>query len=284
MPINPFNDNDKLPACARLGSSWTEGYEVEITMTAAGNEHRALVHPFPARRTTVFYTNTRDSISAEITNFFHRMNGRFIGFRVEAYDDYSTNGMDGVPTLTDQVCEVVTAGTWQIMKKYGATGGKRTIWKPRSGTVLVGVAGKATAAVVDYTTGRFTITAKTATITGITINTQAVLTVNAGHGAVAGESFYISGVAGMTQINGKRGTILVSGATSITLALSTVGYSAYTSGGTATTTPQTGEAVTAGCLYDIPCRFDSDLTITPMADNIDYADTNQLDILELLNP
>lgn len=284
MSINPFNDTDKLPACVRLGSSWTEAYAVEITMTAAGNEHRALVHPYPARRTTLFFTDTRDNIYNSITNFYHRMNGRFYGFRVEAYDDYSTNGMDATPTALDQVCEVVTTGTWQIVKKYGATGGKRTIWKPRTGTVLVAVGGKATNAVVDYTMGRFTITAKTATITSISVNTQAVVGVNAGHGLVAGDSIYFSGVAGMTQINGKRATILTAASTSLTLSFSTVGYSPYTSGGTATTTVQGGETVTAGCLYDIPCRFDSDLIITPMAENVEYADTNQLDILELLNP
>lgn len=70
-----------------------------------------------------------------------------------------------------------------------------------------------------------------ATISNITIGSQAVLTVDQ---PVYGNSIYITGVVGMTQINGKTYRILSQRSTSITIDWSTLFYSAYISGGTAT--------------------------------------------------
>jgi uncharacterized protein (TIGR02217 family) len=206
MP-NPFSE-EKLPVCVRLGSKWLEEYSVEVTTTASGQEHRRLVHPFPRRRTTVYYTKARREIYDELVKFYHRMAGRFIGFRVEAYDDFSTNGQDGVPTALDQPVKKLGTGLYQMTKIYGTTGGMRTIWKPRANTVLVAVNGATIVPdTVDYTTGRFTITSDPSEI-----------------------------------------------------------------------------SVTCGCLFDIPARFDSALEITPLDGKPDYADTNQIDLIELLTP
>lgn len=71
-------------------------------------------------------------------------------------------------------------------------------------------------------------------ITGITKANPAVVT-SAGHNFTAGQTVYIDGVIGMTEINGKFVTITKTTATTYTLALDTSsGYTTYTSGGAAT--------------------------------------------------
>lgn len=74
----------------------------------------------------------------------------------------------------------------------------------------------------------------TRTITGITKANPAVVT-STGHGFVNGQTVTISGVGGMTQVNGL--SFIVAGATANTYQLSGVNstaYGTYTSGGTAT--------------------------------------------------
>lgn len=76
-----------------------------------------------------------------------------------------------------------------------------------------------------------TATVVTGTITGITQANPAVVTANA-HGHANGDLVYITGVAGMTEVNGRIFT--VAGATANTFQLSGVnstGYTAYSSGG-----------------------------------------------------
>ena len=46
--------------------------------------------------------------------------------------------------------------------------------------------------------------------------------------------------------------------------------------------PAEGVAITGGCLFDIPCRFDGEIDITPLSPN--YAETGEIAIVELINP
>lgn len=72
------------------------------------------------------------------------------------------------------------------------------------------------------------------TITNITQATEAVVTSN--NSFVAGEQVTITGVNGMTQVNGNTYTITEATSTEFTLNVDSSGFSAYTSGGTATPT------------------------------------------------
>lgn len=78
-----------------------------------------------------------------------------------------------------------------------------------------------------------TSTQANATITAITQAADGAVTTSAAHGFSTGQLIYIYGVAGMTQINGQLVTITSTGANTFTTAVNTSGYSAYTSGGTA---------------------------------------------------
>jgi Ubiquitin-activating enzyme E1 FCCH domain len=71
-----------------------------------------------------------------------------------------------------------------------------------------------------------------ANITGATQSNPCVLTAN--NGFTAGQQVLISGVGGMTQLNGNTYTITVSTSTHITINVDSTGFTAYTSGGVAT--------------------------------------------------
>jgi len=284
---------ERLPVNVRAGASYSDQYAVEITTTAAGSEYRRLVHPYPVRVYNVFYTQQTAALWDAIMALYHRAYGMFAGFRVKALDDYTTNARIAAPTATDQTLEVITAGTvYQLQVAYG-TGGTplaigepvRTIFKPVASTTKVAIDTLEQGALmwsVSTITGRVTFAAnKTRSVTGITKAASAVVTVGS-HTFLVGESVHFTGVLGMTQINGLRGTITAIGATDITVAINSTAFSTYTSAGTVNTNPQTGETVYGGCEFDIPCRFNSRIDVTALAPGV--RETAQIEIIELLNP
>lgn len=292
----------------RYGASWSDGYDVTITRTASGQEHRSLVHPLPLRRFTVSYIKDKSDMWDDILALYHRAYGKFAGFRVKAIDDYTTNNNTLTPTAFDQELTIVSSGVYQLVKQYG--GGDtalsiglptRTIYKPVTGTVKLGFTNTTyhydletdtvaptgyytiTSFTVDTTTGKITLAAnKSKSITGITNAVSAVITVGA-HTFIVGESVYISGVIdSMTAINDLRGTITAKDANTITVDIDTRYFSSYMSGGTVQTWPGSEETVYGGCEFDLPCRFDSEITLTPRTPSFD--ETGYIDIMELLVP
>jgi uncharacterized protein (TIGR02217 family) len=206
---------ERLPVNIRIGASYADDYNVEVTRTAGGKEYRRLVHGIPLRRFRVSFARAKATLFTEIQALYHRTYGRFAGFRVKAFDDYTTNGMTSAPTAVDQVLLRVSAGVYQLRKEYGvgAAGvsgiGRpyRTLFKPVAGTTRVAADGieLMSGVAVDTTTGLVT------------------LTPDPGEGAV----------------------------------------------------------VTGGCEFDIPCRFDSALDVTPVSTT--WAETADIDIVELID-
>lgn len=256
----------------RYGSSWQDDYSVNIVRTAGGQEYRSLLHPFPLRKFDVSYLLDRAETAAQLLAVWHRAHGQFAGFRARCFDEWSSNGPTGTPSAFDQPMGLVSAGVYQLRKYYGldksagAAGWPyRTVYKPVAGTVLAGIGATAIRSAdwsVDTTTGRVTFAADiTKSITAITKAAQAQITVGAGHGLVTGQSVQVSGVVGMTQINGLRALIVTSDSTTITVAINSTGFGTYTSGGAVHTRPQSGESVTAGYQFDFMVRFGSALVI-----------------------
>ena len=285
---------DRLPITIDYGSSFGEEYAVEIDPVANGNEYRRLRHNAPrARYDLSFDMRQQLWVMDEVVALYHRVFGRFAGFRVKNLADYSSNGYTGTPTPTDQPCALVSAGVYQLQKSYGGVGGTisvgrpiRVVFKPATGTVVVGMAGAALPVsqwTVSTVTGLVTMAAnKTRAITAITKAAQAVVTVGA-HTFLAGESVAFTGVLGMTQINGLRALITAISGTTITVAINSTGFGTYTSGGTVQTNPLTGEVVTAGFQFDLPMRFDSDLSGLTFA-TFDTLSTGGINLVEILNP
>lgn len=281
---------ERLDMAVRYGASWGDEFKVEKTITAGGREYRRLGHPYPTRYFNIAWVKDTDAFGAQLLDLYHRCYGEFAGFRVKAFDDYSTNGTTGTPTATDQDLVPLTVGsTYQLVKRYG-TGttvdiGRplRTIYKPVAGTVLVAIGSlvpDASTWSVDTTTGVITFAAnKTRAITAITKAAQAVVTVGA-HTFTTADSVHFTGVAGMTQINGLRGDIVSIGATTITVDIDSTAFSTYTSGGTVNTAPQASETVKGGCEFDIPVRFNS--RVQPELIGPNHRAVNDVELMELI--
>lgn len=282
---------ERLSVAVRYGAMYGDSYAVKITETENGNEERLLLHPFPKRRFRFEYDAKATTLYQNIANIYHRAYGRYAGFRVKCLDDFTTNAETSAPTALDQTLKLLSAGVYQLQKTYGAGGtplgiGRpvRYLFKPVTGTTLVGASGAQIISgwSVNTVNGQVTFsTNKTFSITGITKAASAVLTIGS-HTITVNESVHISGVSGMTQINGQRATVTATTGTTITVAINSTSYSTYTSGGTVNTRPQAGETVTGGCEFDIPARFDTELEIKHH--QIDYRDIANLELVELLNP
>lgn len=287
---------ERLPLEIDYGSSFGEQYAVDVIETANGNEYRRLIHPFPKLRTDISY-NLREQMSVldDVLDLYHRCYGKYAGFRVRNLADFSTNGYMGAPTAFDQQLAPISAGVYQLRKEYGdgptISIGKpeRIIFKPVPGTVLVGIRNPQTgdhpisAWTVDTTTGRVTMAAnKSRAITGITKGATTVITVGS-NTYVAGDSVHISGVSGMTQINGMRAEVLSRTATTITVDIASTLFSDWTADGVVNTQPQSGEIVYGGCEFDIPVRWNSDLTGITW-ENFETLGTGNMEIVEILNP
>lgn len=283
---------ERISSLIRMGSSYVDDYAVDIVTTSGGQEYRSLVHPFPVRKFDVSYLLDNNQTYAELQAIYHRAHGRFAGFRARCFDEWSSNGRTGTPTAFDQPMGLVSAGVYQLRKLYGtdkaagATGyAYREIKKPVSGTVRVAIGATEIRNddwSVDATTGRVTFDAdKTVAITAITKAASAVLTVGA-NSFIVGESVQVSGVVGMTQINGMRALVTARDTTTITVAINSTAFSTYTSGGVVHTRPQPGESVTAGFEFDFPVRFNTTLPIGQ--DYPGYRAVDGVELIELLNP
>lgn len=282
---------ERLSVSVRNGSSFTDDYSVEVVTTASGGEYRRLIHPLPIRRWRLQFTMRRGDIGQLVKSLYDRCYKSFAGFRIRSEDDNSTNS-DGTtaPTALDQTLIRLSAGVYQLVKRYG-TGAElgigrpaRTIYKPVSGTTLVAVGGVSwpTGWTVDTTNGQIAFSAnKTKAITSISKAANAVVGVVA-HPFNIGDSVHFSSVGGMTQINGQRGTVSATTVDTVTVSINSTGYSTYTSGGVANTQPQASETVTGGCFFDLPARFDSSLELTGIG--ADIRDSGTVDVIEILNP
>lgn len=284
---------ERLSELIRYGSSWTEDFAVQESKTAAGARHGALIHPYPIRTFDASYMLDEARLWTEVTNVYMRAFGTFAGFRARCFDEWSTNGQKGAPTAFDQPMGLLSAGVYELRKYYGRDKTAlpdfgyphRKLKKPVAGTVKVGIALteiRSADWAVDTTTGHVTFAAdQTFAISGISKAAQAVINLT-GHTLVVGQSVQVSGVAGMTQINGLRALIVAAPANQITVAINSTAFSTWTSGGVVHTRPQPGESVTAGCEFDFPIHF-----VTPLPVGMDYPGWRPVESLkfeELLEP
>lgn len=284
---------ERLDESIRLGMAYSDSFFVDITETSNGSEYARLSNQFMRRRFDIGYVLDNADLAARVASLYYRVWGSFAGFRVKSFDDYTTaNDGRSAYTATDCDLPLVSTGVYQLVKEYardktalaGIGRPKRTIYKPVSGKVAFGVAGVAFPSgqwSVDTTTGRITCAAnKSRAITGISKAASAVVTVGT-HTFAIGDSVAFSGVVGMTQINGLRALITATSGTTITVAINSTAFTTYTSGGSVQTQPITGEAVTGGCEFDIPCRFDSEFNVQAL--EAGYRDAS-LQLVEKLNP
>jgi hypothetical protein len=283
---------ERITEKALYGSSFDEAYAVDITQSRVGDT-RSLLHPYPTLRYTINLRDMNDTIVASLVDLFHRSGGEFGGFRARHHTDYSTNGYTGVPTYNDQACTLISVGVYQATKWYGTEGDstatRRRLLKPVSGSGLFGIRDdynnpvqQANGFSFDYTTGQLTFDVnKTYPVTNITKAAQCEVTIGA-HTLVVNDTTHLGSVVGMTEINGLRGKVVAKTPTTITLDINTTGFTTYVSGGDVNTRPQANEVVTCGCYFDIPMRFESDLSgVTFTNYKILSATANLVELLKL---
>jgi len=287
---------ERLDGGIQYGSSWTDDYAVNIITTSGGQEYRGLVHIFPVRKFDVTFMMDNVNMWQNLVSVYHRAHGKYAGFRARCLDEYTSN-INGTtpPSSVDQAMGLISTGVYQLRKYYGTDKAASTIGyayrnikKPVTGTVSVAIQGNtlaSTAWSVSTATGVVTLTTNrvSATFTGISKAAQAVILTSNTGAISAGDYIHISGVSGMTQINGLRALVVaVSVNVSITVNINSAGFSTWTAGGIAQTHPQAGESVTAGFEFDFPVRFNSTL---PIGQNVPiYRDISSIELVELLNP
>lgn len=280
-----------FPQDYEYGSGFETDYAVDVVTTVGGDEYRSLRHPYPTLRLDIDFTRQQVDVIKRILGLNNRAGGMMHGFRIKYWNDFSTNNSRDTPTAFDQPMSIdALTGKYQLMRWYGSpadpTSARRRLRKPVSGSALVGVGNgiyPTTQYTVDYTTGLVTLAAnKARPITVITQAASAELTVGA-NTFVVGESVVCAGVVGMTQINGLRALILAKPtSTTITVDIDSSAFTVYTSGGTVQTAPASGETVTGGCYFDIPVRFDDDLSGSFMSHGV--LSISGTSLIELLNP
>lgn len=286
---------ERLDETFLVGAQSDDTYQMTVSTTVGGSRYVWLTNGKPYREFDLSYFRESPELSEQLKSLYHRTYGGYAGFRVKSWDDYTTaNDGRSAYTATDCTLDLVSDGIYQLVKEYGRDGvalsglgrPRRRIFKPVSGQVTVSISGQTLPSgqyAVDTTTGRVTLAAnKVRAITGITQAAEAVLTVGSNTFAV-GESVVISAVVGMTQINNIRA--LVTGkpsSTEIAVAINSVAFSAYVSGGSVQTRPLAGEVVAGGCEFDIPCAFDSAFSVNAL-DKYNR-DISGLRLVELLDP
>lgn len=151
---------------ARYGCTFAERFAVETIRAAGGRAYRRLVHPYPMRTWDLSAIASNDTVFSVLLDLYWRLHGGYGGFRLKAWDEYSSNGHTGTPTAVDQPMEFISGATYQLQKLYG-TGSTlsigrpvRTIFKPVSGSILIAVNGSTSPYwTADTTTGQVTFTA-----------------------------------------------------------------------------------------------------------------------------
>ena len=108
---------ERLPVDVRMGASYADEFQVEITQTSGGSEYRRLVHQYPVRHFTIHYTLTTTDLWSRPLALYHRAYGMLAGFRVKVKDDFSTNANTAAPTAFDQPLLMLSAGVYQLQKQ-----------------------------------------------------------------------------------------------------------------------------------------------------------------------
>ncbi len=159
-------DEIQLPLRVGFGSTGGTMFSTEIITIDSGYERRNQNWSQARRRYDATTGLRTASDAATLIGFFHARAGRARGFRIKDWMDF-TSKTDGISAeaYTDQNIGTGTGAqlTFQLRKQYvsGSITHNRTITKPVTGTVLIGVNGvlQTSGWSVDTATGIVTFSA-----------------------------------------------------------------------------------------------------------------------------
>jgi uncharacterized protein (TIGR02217 family) len=276
----------QFPPKVSYGATGGPVWQTDVVVINSGYEQRNSIWAMPLRAWDVAHgIKTQTDLDALIA-FFLVAKGRANGFRFKDWLDYQADTTTGI--LGTGVGS--GAATYQLKKRYTAasTTHDRSITKPVSGTITAYRGGSPMTAGVgagqyslDTTTGVLTMVADSSkTISGITKANPGVVTTSTSHGFTTGQSIYLSGIVGMTQLNGSTVTITNVDATHFSIGVNTTSYSTYSSGGTAAKYPQPSETMTWAGEFDCPARFDTD-SMKSTVDSYNNFSWGQIPVVEI---
>lgn len=284
---------------------WAQGgpmFSTTIAELFSGLEQRNVNWSMARARYDLANVMARADISGAYTNFpvyaanniiawIRAMKGKAYGFRLKDFHDFTATqdgtvaGSQGLLGTTGLASAAVQA--YQSYKQYliGTNQDLRKILKPVTATctaykngVLLGTAS------LDTTTGIWTVPfPKQLAITGIVKLNPAEIDFGSTPPFIVGDQIYVSGVLGMTQINGGPYNVSAVGANSIRADVNATGFSNYTSGGTAFTHFTGTEVLTWAGQFDVPVRFDTDALVGGLAQDGTLYDIQSLPLIELLS-
>lgn len=153
-----------------------------------------------------------------------------------------------------------TANSESDIESYRVYGSATTGFTPSGANLL--------ATVQDTTaTIQLTKSPKTKSISAITQATDAVITTTSAHGIDVGDFVEVTGVTGMTELNGNTYEVLATTTNTLTIDVDSTGFTTYTSGGTVTTTNNYASTyyfkLSAKDLWGDDINATTQITVTP---------------------
>lgn len=118
-------------------------FSTTVAVTASGHERRNALWSDARLRFDVGPGIRSDEELGTLIAFFRARHGPATGFRLRDPFDFSSNGMTGAPTMTDQPLGVGDGATasFALVKHYGEQA--RTITRPEAGSIRISIDGVA---------------------------------------------------------------------------------------------------------------------------------------------
>jgi len=146
--MNAFDDV-LYPLALPLNVQVAPEFSTNVITTASGHERRNTLWSDARLRFDVGPGVRSDDDLGKLIAFFRARRGAARGFRLQDPCDFSSNGMTGTPTPTDQLLGVGDGKTlrFNLVKRYGedalGSDGQQTrrITRPRVGSVMISVKG-----------------------------------------------------------------------------------------------------------------------------------------------
>ena len=138
-------DNVAFPLALGRDASVTPEFSTNVTITASGFERRNSLWSDARLRFDVGPGVRSDAELGQLIAFFRARRGQARGFRLRDPSDFSSNGMTGVPTATDQVIGIGDGATarFELVKYYGdgSDAQRRRITRPEAESLRISVNG-----------------------------------------------------------------------------------------------------------------------------------------------
>ncbi len=142
--MQPFDDI-AYPLALGRDAMVTPEFSTSVSVTASGFERRNSLWSDARLRFDIGPGIRSEAELGELIAFFRARRGAARGFRLRDLSDFSSNGMTGTPTATDQLLGEGdgTRSAFPLVKRYGAGDAAqlRRITRPLAASLLVSVNG-----------------------------------------------------------------------------------------------------------------------------------------------